>query len=280
MQIGKHHTLEVLRDTPSGLFLGDEEGNDVLLPGKYIPPNTKVGDHIEVFIYKDHQSRLIATTLEPKIKLHQFELLGVKMTNQYGAFMDWGIEKDLFVPFKEQNKKMLEGRYYVVFMYIDDQTDRLVGSARINRFLDNEEIDLEEGEEVEILIWEATDIGYNVIVNQEYKGLIYDNEIFTQLRPGMTKKAYVKKIREDNKLDIILQKSGYENVEPNAQKILEMLNERDGFLPLTDKSAPDEIVFYLEMSKKMFKKAIGGLYKKKMIRLEKDGIYLSEKTES
>ncbi len=276
MQIGIHHKLAVLRETSSGLFLGDTEGNDVLLPGKYIPPNVKVGDHLDVFIYKDHQSRLIATTLEPKITLHQFELLGVKMTNQFGAFLDWGIEKDLFVPFKEQNSKMLTGRYYLVYMYIDEQTDRLVGSAKLNQFLSNEDIELEEGDEVDIIIWEPTDLGYNVIVNQKHKGLIYDNEIFTQLRPGQSKKAYVKKIREDNKLDIILQKSGFENVEPNAQKILEIMQERNGFLPLTDKSAPDEIAFYLEMSKKTFKKAIGGLYKKRLITLAKDGIYLVE----
>jgi len=277
MEFGRQQELEILRETGSGLFLGDEEGNDILLPGKYIPDNFKVGDMLLVFVYKDGEGRLIATTMEPKITLHEFELLRVEKVSEYGAFLDMGIEKDLFVPYREQQQKMLEGRYYLIFMYIDEDTDRLVGSNQINRFLDDDEITVKPGEEVDILVWEPTDLGYNVIINDLHKGLVYDNEIFTQLRPGQRRKAYIKNVREDNKIDVILQKPGYQNiVEPNSKKILDYLSSKKGFMPLTDKSNPDEIVFHLEMSKKTFKKAIGLLYKKRLIRLEKDGTYLAE----
>ncbi len=281
MEFGRLQDLEILRETGSGLFLGDEEGNDILLPGKYIPDNFKIGEMLEVFVYKDGEGRLIATTMNPKITLHEFELLRVEKVNNHGAFMDMGIEKDLFVPFREQQAKMLEGRYYMIFMYIDEDTERLVGSNQINRFLDDEEITVKPGEEVDILVWEPTDLGYNVIINDLHKGLVYDNEVFTQLRPGHRRKAYIKNVRDDNKIDVILQKPGYQNiVEPNAKKIMDYLESKKGFIPLTDKSDPDEIVFHLEMSKKTFKKAIGLLYKKRLVRLEKDGTYLADKKES
>ena len=277
IEIGKYNVLEVLRDTSSGLFLGgdEEEDQDVLLPGNYIPEGTSIGDKIEVFIYNDSEDRVIATTLKPKITLHQFACLQVKMVTKMGAFLDWGLNKDLFVPFREQNGRMQEGRYYVVYLYLDKETNRLVASSKVNRFLYNQALTVEEGEEVDVLFWETTDLGMNVIINHVHKGLVYHNELFSKVKPGDIRKGYIKKIREDNKIDVTLQKPGYQNTEPNAQRILSKLKEEDGFLPLGDHSSPAEITRQLEMSKKTFKKAIGLLYKQRVIRLEKDGIYLN-----
>ena len=278
LYLGENNNLEILRSTTIGVFLGDEEGNDVLLPNKYVPKTgAEIGAFIDVFIYRDGEERLIATTLVPKIKLNNFAMLKVNSVNSIGAFMDWGLEKDLLVPFKEQPKKMLKGKYYTVFMYIDEKTDRLVGSAKVYKYLNNEELTVAENDEVEILIWDYTDIGVNVIVNNRHKGLIYKDQIFGELMPGQRKTAYITKIREENKLDVRLEKTGYAQVEPNAQKILKKLQDENGMMKLTDKSAPDEIYFQLQMSKKTFKKALGALYKQRIIRIEKDGVYLVDK---
>lgn len=277
MDIGTYNDLEVLRIVSIGVFLGDNEGNDVLLPRKYEPEGVKVGDTIRVFLYRDSEDRLIATTLQPDITLNSFALLRVKMVGSNGAYLDWGLEKDLFVPFREQNKKMEEGKYYLVFMFLDPMTDRLVASAKINRFLDNKELAVQEGDKVSLIAWEQTELGINVIVNRRHKGLLYHNEIFKKITVGEHLTGYVSKIREDNKLDISLQKQGLSNLEEGASKILECLKNEKGFLALTDNSSPEEISEKLEMSKKSFKKAIGILYKNKKITLDNDGITLLDK---
>lgn len=276
IQIGQYNTLKVARETKSGLYLADEEGQEVLLPGKYIPKDIKTGDEIAVFIYKDSEDRLVATTQQPKITLHQFAYLQVNAVNPYAAFLDWGLEKDLFVPYREQPEKMVQGKFYLVYLYLDEKTDRLVASGNVGRYLNNEELTVEVGQEVDVLIWEPTDLGFNVIVNNLHKGLIYHNELFAPVKPGDVRKGYIKKIREENRIDVQLQKSGYDNIEPNAGKILTQLKAQGGFLPLTDNSAPEDITNQLEMSKKTFKKAIGLLYKQQIIRLADDGIYLNE----
>ncbi len=277
IQIGQYNTLPVTRKTANGLYLGDQDIEEVLLPWKYAPQNTSIGDQLRVFIYFDSEDRMIATTLKPKITLHRFAYLQVKDVTPHGAFLDWGLEKDLFVPFREQPRKMLKGKYYLVYLYLDEDSERLAASARITRFLNNRELTVKEGDEVEVLIWEPTDLGMNVIVNQQYKGLIYYNELHAQVQPGDTRRGYISKIREDNKLDVVLQKPGYENIEPSIEKILQVLRTRGGYLPLTDKSEPNEIAKLLEMSKKTFKKAIGSLYKQRLVRLEDDGVYLQGK---
>lgn len=274
MELGKYNLLEVARSTPHGLFLEDQEGNDVLLPGKFIPEGTAVGDHLEVFVYRDNDERLIATTEEAKITLYDFAYLEVTDVNDYGAFVDYGIGKELFVPFREQHMKLEVGRSYLIYMYLDGQTDRLAGSSKIEQFLDNEDVELKEGEEVLITVWRYTDLGANVVVNGEHKGLIYKNEVFERMPIGTVRTAYVKQVREDGKIDIRLEKDGYAKVEPNAQKILDVLKKRDGYLLLTDKSAPDRIKQELGMSKKTFKKSIGALYKQRLIQLEEKGIRL------
>jgi predicted RNA-binding protein (virulence factor B family) len=274
MHLGVKNTLRVLRGTSVGMYLGDKEGNDVLLPKKYIPDDLIVGDDIEVFIYKDSEDRIIATTLEPKVQLNQFAYLQVMAVTGIGAFLDWGLEKDLFVPFKEQNKKLNTGDWCAVYVYLDEDTDRLVGSCKVNKFFEKDNIDLTEGEEVDLFVFEETSLGLNVVINNKYKGLIYENEIFQRVKLGSRIKGYIKQLREDNRIDVSLQKQGYANVEPNAQKILEKLKTSEGFLDVTDKSDANYIMYQLEMSKKTFKKAIGGLYKQRLIRIEDDGIYL------
>ena len=249
----------------------------MLLPNKYIPQDVKEGDEIEVFVYKDSEDRPVATTLTPKIQRHDFAFLEVKDVNNYGAFLDWGLEKDLMVPFFEQAVKMEAGKSYVVYLFLDQETDRLVATSKVEDFLEDEDIELEEGQEVDLLVYKKTDLGYKVIINNLFEGLIYHNEIFQPVQIGDKLKGYIKTLREDKKIDVILQKTGYKNIiEPNSEKILEAIKKHDGFLPLNDKSSPDEIYKSLGMSKKVFKKAIGALYKQKVIIIEKDGIYLKK----
>ncbi|RED92058.1 CvfB family protein [Marinoscillum furvescens] len=275
IEIGKVNTLKVLKQTEQGLYVGDDV-EEILLPNKYIPEEARAGDMLDVFIYTDSEDRLIATTLTPKIQRDEFAYLKVKETTRFGAFLDWGLEKDLLVPFKEQLDKMYAGESYLVYMYLDDVTDRLVASSHLNKFLETEDIDLEEGESVEILIGEPTDIGYQCIVNDTYKGLVYKNEVFKAVQPGDRTMAYVKQVRPDKKIDLSLEPIGYESIEPNADKVMKQLRSNDGYLSLHDKSDPEAIKNSLQMSKKVFKKAIGALYKKRLIELEQDGIRLKK----
>lgn len=277
MEIGQYHELTILRHTSVGLFLGDENGEDVLLPNKYCPENYEIDDKITVFVYLDFDDRKVATTLTPKILLNEFALLKVTSTTEIGAFLDWGLEKDLFVPFKEQRLKMEENRWYIVYLDIDAQTDRLFASNKIERFLQNDLLTVEEDEKVDLLIYRKTDLGYSAIVNNIHNSLIFESDIFKPLNIGERTKGFVKKIREDNKLDISLQAIGYWNTnDPNAAKVHDAITTNNGFLPLTDKSPPEEIYRELEMSKKAFKKAVGALYKDKRISLTPDGIKLND----
>tara|TARA_R110002124_G_C8974716_1_gene515870 strand:+ start:12644 stop:13474 length:831 start_codon:yes stop_codon:yes gene_type:complete len=274
IKLGENNVLTILRDTEPGLYLGDSEENVVLLPHKYKPENFEIGDEISVFVYLDNEERPIATTLEPFLKLNTFGYLHCSDVTKYGAFMDWGLEKQLFVPFKEQARPMKAGNWYIVYLYLDELTNRLVGSSKTNRFLQNENLTVDKYDEVYILVTHLTDKGANVIVNGIHKGLIYLEDIFEDIRTGDRLKAYVSKIREDNKIDIVLQQPGYRSIEPNANYILEELKAAGGFLSLHDKSEPDTIKNELGMSKKSFKKAVGTLYKDKQIVLKEDGIEL------
>lgn len=272
MIIGKKNTLEILRFTQPGAYLGDQDGNDILLPTKFIPPNCEVGEDIEVFVYRDSEDRIIATTMDPYIQLNEFGFLRAKEITRFGAFLDWGIEKDLLVPFREQIGEMVKGDSYLVYLYLDEETDRLVGTQKIKSHFETMDIRLDEGEEVDLLIGKTTDLGINVVINNTYEGLIFENEIFDDVLIGDRTKGYIKKIREDNKIDVSLQKTGLENLESGAEKIMKVLESNEGFLSLTDKSSPDDIQLQLQMSKKNFKRSIGILYKKRLISLEPDGI--------
>lgn len=272
--LGEYNLLRIDRILDQGAYLVDEEDNDVLLPNKYMPENAKVDDVVEVFVYNDSEDRLIATNLTPKFTLNEFAFLQVKDVNRFGAFLDWGLEKEILVPFSEQNQRMEIDRWYIVRLLLDEKTNRLVASNKLSKFIETDHISVEEGDEVDLLVSEKTDLGYKVIIDDVHQGLVYANEVFRELNVGESLKGFVKNIREDGKIDISLQKQGYENVEPNAMKILKLLKEKEGFLALTDKSQPEAIYAQLEMSKKTFKKAIGGLYKRKLIRMTEEGIYL------
>lgn len=272
--IGKYNNLTIERLTSVGMFLSDVEGEEVLLPNQYLTDDMQIDDTIKVFVYLDSEDRPVATTETPKIVRNQFASLQVKDVSEHGAFMDWGLIKDLFVPFREQSVPMEIGEWHVVFLYLDQKSSRLIASTKIDRFLENERLTVQEGDEVDLLVWQKTDLGYNAIVNQYHKGLIYHNEVFRDLKPGDSLKGFVKKIRPENKLDISLQKAGGEHIEPSAQRILEALKSDQGFLNLSDGSSPEEIYKRLEISKKVFKKAIGGLYKQGIIRIADEGIYL------
>ena len=279
IEIGKYNTLTILRDTKVGLFLGnpteDPEGiHDILLPNKYVPREFEIGDEMTVFVYLDHEERPVATTLEPYIFLNEFALLRVNYTNQVGAFMDWGMEKDILVPFKEQARPMEKGKRYLVYLYMDEKTNRLVASSKLNQFLNNDEISVEVGEEVDLIVSHITDLGINVIINEKHKGLLYKNEVYDDLRTGDRIVGFIKTIRPDGKIDVSTRKLGFEGIEPNAQIILDELKASRGFLRLNDDSHPEDIKTVLKMSKKTFKKAIGLLYKQKLIEIKDDGIYL------
>ncbi|MBK0368209.1 CvfB family protein [Flavobacterium agrisoli] len=281
--IGKYNTLTILRDTKVGLFLGnpeeDPEGkHDILLPNKYVPNIFEIGEEITVFAYLDHEQRPVATTLEPYILLNEFALLRVNYINQVGAFMDWGMEKDILVPFKEQARPMEKGKRYLVYLYLDEKTERLVASSKLNQFLNNDTITVEKGEEVDLIVSHITDLGINVIINEQHKGLLYKDEVYDDaIRTGDRMRGFIKNIRPDNKIDVSLQMQGYQNVEPNAQKIVDELRANRGYLRLNDNSHPEDIKTVLKMSKKTFKKAIGALYKDHIIEIKEDGIYLIQK---
>jgi len=272
---GKEIELNIAKRATFGLFLADESGEEVLLPKKYCSEDMKPGDQVRVFVYKDSEGKKVATTLTPFIFLNEFALLKVTAVTGVGAFLDWGLEKELMVPFREQKQKMEVGRWYIVYLDLDRKSDRLYASNRVERFLQNEELSVKEGEEVDLVVLQKTDMGYSVIINHAHKGLIFDNEIFREIRVGDRLRGYVKHIREDKKIDISLQAIGFRNFnDANSELIYKKLEENDGFLSYTDKSSPEEIYSQFGISKKAFKKSLGALYRKKLIEISPDGIKL------
>jgi predicted RNA-binding protein (virulence factor B family) len=273
LQIGVYHTLKIDRETKVGLFLTNGK-DDVLLPNKYVPNDFTIGEDLTVFVYLDHEERPVATTLKPSITLNSFAVLKVNYINKFGAFLNWGMEKDLFVPFKEQARPMEKDKRYIVTMYLDKQTGRLAASSKINQFLDKEPLDIEVGQEVDLMVSHITEIGINVIINWRFRGLAYQNEVFETVSPGYKTKGYIKTIRPDGKIDVSFQKQGFEAIDDSAQQVLGALKQNDGVLRLNDNSHPEEIKSVLKMSKKTFKKAIGSLYKQKLIDINNEGIQL------
>jgi len=273
LQIGVYHTLKIDRETKVGLFLTNGK-DDVLLPNKYVPNDFTIGEDLTVFVYLDHEERPVATTLKPFISLNSFAVLKVSYINKFGAFLNWGMEKDLFAPFKEQARPMEKDKRYIVTMYLDKQTGRLAASSKINQFLDKEPLDIEVGQEVDLMVSHITEIGINVIINGKFRGLAYQNEVFETVSPGYKTKGYIKTIRPDGKIDVSFQKQGFEAIDDSVQQVLEALKQNDGVLRLNDNSHPEEIKSVLKMSKKTFKKAIGSLYKQKLIDINNEGIQL------
>ncbi len=272
---GNQVELNILKRAGVGLYLSDDSGEEVLLPNKYCTEDMKPGEKALVFIYRDSEGRKVATTQTPLILLHQFALLKVSAVTDVGAFLDWGLDKDLMVPFREQKQKMEEGRWYIVYLDLDQLTDRLFASNRVERYLQNDELSVKEGDEVALVVQQKTDLGYAVIINHKHKGLIFDNEVFKEVRIGDRLKGYVKKVREDKKIDVSLQAIGYRGAnDTNSELILKLLADHDGFLPITDKSSPEEISTQFGISKKAFKKSLGALYKQRLIEIQSTGIRL------
>lgn len=275
IKIGQYNTMRVVKTLDFGIYLDGGEMGEILMPTKWVPKGTEPEDEVEVFIYFDSEDRPIATTIRPKAMVGEFAWMKAKAVDRIGAFLDWGLDKDLLVPFNEQNAKMEEGRSYLVYVYVDPRSKRIAASARLEKYLDIEPVDYTPGQEVDLIIWTRSDMGYKAIINQKHQGLLYANEIFQDVRPGQKLKGYISQIRPDGKIDLKLQKSGYENViDDFSKKILQTLQENDGFLPLTDKSSPDDIYQTLQMSKKNFKKAVGSLYKQRLISINEMGIGL------
>lgn len=272
VEIGKYNRLRVVKILSFGLYLA-EDGDEleILLPTKYIPENTEVGDFLNVFIYKDSENRIIATTLEPLATVGEFAYLTVVDKNDFGAFVDLGIAKDIFVPKREQAQPMKLGNDYIVYIYLDEKTERLVATTKWYRYINQTDITLKEEEEVSLLISAETDLGYNAIINNEFIGLIYRNEVFEPIRVGEIKLGYIKKIREGNKIDLRLSKKGYEQVVDIKDLILNKLKANSD-MEVSDKTDAETIYNHFGVSKKVFKKAIGALYKEKLIAILPNGL--------
>ena len=271
-EIGKFNTLKVVKVVDFGVYLDGGNNVEILLPARYLAHPMHIGDEIEVFIYTDSEDRLIATTEIPYIKVGEFAQLRVKQTNRVGAFMDWGLQKDLLVPFSEQRSKMREGGEYIVYAYLDDNTKRIVASSKIDKFVGNTLPEYKKGEEVNALVWQNTEIGYKVVVNNLHHGMVYHNELFRDLSVGEVVKAYVKNVRTDGKIDLTLSDKAQSRIGTLAEDIYQWLSMRGGESGLCDKSSPEEIKKIFQCSKKDFKKAIGQLFKEHRIVLNADGM--------
>ncbi len=275
LKIGNFNTLHVARTVDFGLYLETENGNEVLLPAKYIPEGTKVGDELKVFVYTDSEDRPIATTDTPYATVGKFAFLDVRDVNEVGAFLDWGVEgKDLLVPFSQQKSRMHRGGTYLVYVYLDHATMRVAATAKIERYLGNVIPEYKRGEKVEVLVIEQTPIGFKVIVDNLHRGMIYENEIFEPIEVGQSLEAFVKSVREDGKIDLSLSDKAKRRTASLSEKILAAV-AKDGELHLTDKSSPDDIRLRFACSKKDYKKALGHLYKEGKIVISNEKITLA-----
>jgi uncharacterized protein len=273
-EIGKFNSLRVIKEVDFGVYLDGEKEGEILMPIRYVPKDCKVGDYVDIFLYLDSEDRPIATTEKPFAQVGEFAMLRVQSVNKIGTFLDWGIMKDLLVPFREQKVTMTEGRSYLVYIYVDEDTQRIVASAKLNKFLDKSLPDYTVGQEVELIIESETDLGYKAIVNHKHWGILYENEVFEQLAKGLKIKGFIKKIRTDNKIDLSLHPLGYEKVDPLTQMILDELKKEGGFIPVSDKSDAEEVYRVFGISKKSFKQALGALYKRRLITITPEGIRL------
>jgi uncharacterized protein len=275
-EIGKLNKLRIVKELDFGIYLDGGEHGEILMPRRYVPENCKIDDVIEVFIYLDSEDRIIATTEIPYAMVGEFALLKVVSVNDFGAFLDWGLPKDLLVPFREQKKKMEEGKSYIVHVYLDQTSKRIVASSNLDKFLDKLSNDFGPGQEVDLLICTRTEIGYKAIINNTHWGVLYKNEVFQTLDRGQRIKGFIAKIRDDKKIDLCLQKPGYEKVDDLLKTIIDRLKEEGGFIAAGDKTSSEIIYELFGVSKKTYKKAIGALYKSKLITIEDEGIKLSD----
>jgi predicted RNA-binding protein (virulence factor B family) len=256
LEIGKTNNLRIVKEVDFGLYLDGGESGEILIPARYVPKNAKVDEYLDVFIYHDSEDRLIATTETPLAQVDQFAYLKVKQLTQVGAFLEWGLMKDLLVPFREQKYEMFNNTSYLVRVYLDKVSKRIAATTKLDRYIDNVPYDYEEGQEVDLIIWEKTDLGYKVIINEEHTGLLYANEIFTPVHVGMKIKGFIKRLREDEKIDVSLQKQGFVHVDETSQMILEKLKTRGGFIEANDNTSPNPSSTCLASPKRFSKKQL------------------------
>jgi uncharacterized protein len=276
IRIGEHQTLTIKREMPQGYYLEDEEDNEVLFPRKYITADMEIGQDIEVFVYCDSEDLDVATTEKPLLTVGDFATLVISDVNSVGAFCKWGVTKELFIPYRNQDRPLKVGDTCVVHMYLDEESDRLVGTTKLRKFLKHVADDyLKLGEQVELLVYNETDLGFKVIVEQIYSGLLFKNELPKRIKIGESLMGYIKTIREDKKIDISLFPIGHQSIEPNAAMLLTKLEENGGFIPFNDRSSSEAIWREFKISKKLFKKATGTLYKQRKIILKPEGIFLT-----
>ncbi len=279
IKLGEINTMTVVKKVDFGYYLDGGDEGEILMPTRYVPEGCKPGDKIDVFIYLDQDERPIATTLTPKAMVGEFAYLEVAWVNQYGAFLDWGLMKDLFCPFREQKMRMVKGNSYIVHVHLDKESYRIMASAKVEHYLSEERPQYRNGQEVDILIWQKTDLGFKAIVDNKFGGLIYKDQIFKYVHTGDRMKAYIKTVRPDGKIDLMLQPMGQQQTKEFSEALLEYLKNNNGYCNLGDKSDAEEIYERFQVSKKTFKKAVGDLYKRKLITIEPKSIELNKKEE-
>lgn len=277
IKLGDYNRLDIVKEVDFGLYLDGGDMGEILLPKRYQPEKYKIGDVLEVFVYLDNEERLVATTEKPLCKVGDFAYLEVAWVNQHGAFLKWGLMKDLFCPFHEQKKRMEIGEKYIVYVYIDQESYRIVASAKVEKFFDENIPYFERGQEVNVLIWQKTELGFKVIIDNKYAGLAYEDQIFKRIHTGDRMKGYIHTVRPDGKIDVSLHPIGRKQTLDFSETLLQYLNEHNGYCDLGDKSDAEDIKYRFHVSKKTYKKAIGDLYKKRLISISEDGIRLLKK---
>ncbi len=277
IRLGDYNTMVVVKKVDFGLYLDGGKAGEILLPSRYVPEGVEIGDELEVFIYLDQDERIIATTEKPLAKVGDFAYLEVKWVNEYGAFLGWGLMKDLFCPFREQKKKMEIGESYIVYVHIDEDSYRIVASAKVDRYLNKDHCPLNSGDEVELLVWQKTELGFKVIINNEYPGLVYEDQVFSLIHTGDRMKGYIQTVRNDGKIDVSLQKTGRQQTLDFSDTLLNYIRAHEGFCPFNDKSDAGDIYREFNVSKKVFKKAVGDIYKRRLITIASDGLHLTKK---
>lgn len=276
IKLGEINTMTVVKKVDFGYYLDGGDEGEILMPTRYVPEGCKPGDKIDVFVYLDQDERPVATTLTPKAMVGEFAYLEVAWVNQYGAFLDWGLMKDLFCPFREQKKRMVKGNSYIVHVHLDKESYRIMASAKVEHYLSEERPKYRNGQEVDILIWQKTDLGFKAIVDNKFGGLIYKDQIFKYVHTGDKMKAYIKTVRPDGKIDLILQPMGQQQTKEFSEALFEYLKNNNGYCNLGDKSDAEEIYERFQVSKKTFKKAVGDLYKRKLITIAPQSIELNK----
>ena len=276
IRLGDYNRMTVVKSVDFGLYLEGGDEGEVLLPARYVPDGCKEGDEIEVFVYLDSEERLVATTQTPKARVGDFAFLTVSWVNEYGAFLDWGLMKDLFCPFREQKMKMEKGKGYIVHVHLDNESHRIVASAKVEHYFDPSFPPYRHGDEVDLLVWQKTDLGFKVIIDNRFPGLVYGNQVFRQIHTGDRLTGYIDMVREDGKVDVMLQPTGWRMTKETADIILDYMESHGGTCPLTDKSPAEDIYQQFQVSKKSYKKAIGDLYKRRLITIEDDCIRLNK----